>query len=48
MKKRDTESEMSLVGWLILAVIVLGLLGYGPCAGDCRNCGPQHRTTQTK
>lgn len=33
------SSEMDFTDWLILSVIV-GLLGYGPCASCFKGCGP--------
>jgi len=31
-KNERGEGEMGFLGWLILALIVLGILGYGPFA----------------
>lgn len=37
---------IGFLGVLLVGLILLGILGYGPCADSCRNCGP--RPTQTE
>lgn len=41
-------SGMGFLGWILVAVIVLGLLGYGPCASTCQDCGPSHNHSSHK
>lgn len=37
----DNSDGVSLFGVFLLSVILLGILGYGPCAGCYQNCGPR-------
>lgn len=47
MKKNERgESGVGFIGWLIIALVVLGLLGIGPCASCLRDCGPQKTQIQ--
>lgn len=34
------DSEMGFLEWLILSLVVLGFLGYGPCESCLHGCGP--------
>jgi hypothetical protein len=42
------EIRLGFIEWLIIILIVLGLLGVGPCADDCQHCGPQPCAVQRK
>lgn len=41
-------SNMGFLGWLILALIICGLFGVGPCADDCQHCNSKPPITAEK
>ena len=38
MRAGIREGGMGFFGWLVLALIVLGLMGVGPCSSCLSNC----------
>jgi hypothetical protein len=44
--KRSEKGEIGFWELLIIALIVCGLFGVGPCAKSCQGCNPEKQTAE--